>query len=240
MSWVAAAIVGGAVIGGAASTMGADKQAEGIESSARIQSESGDRAIASQEKQFERLIELQEPFRTAGVESLPQLLSMSRADITKSPQFKLQQDEGEEGIDRAAAARGGFGNTATVERLGEFNRRLLSSESDKQYGRLLDLVNIGRGAATTQGAAGQTTGTNISNIGTATGTNLANLEVLGAQNRASTYANIGNLPGQTTNALNKAGVFDSPGAGSGGVVDTGAGMQQEYYFPAGYVAEASR
>lgn len=207
MSGIATAIIGGAVIGGVASTMGSKEQAKGIESAAATEAQSSAAAIESEERQLERLIELQEPFRQAGVEQLPRLTDMAQEDITKTPQFLLQQEEGEEAINRAAAARGGFGGTPTVERLGEFNRRLLASESDKQYGRLLDLVNVGRGAATTQGSAALSTGAGVAGTQMQTGARMAELDVLGAQNRGSTYANVGNIPSQTISSLVQAGVF---------------------------------
>jgi hypothetical protein len=199
--------------------MGSKEQAGGIESAANTQAAASAASIASQEKMFDRSIELQEPFRQAGMEALPSLSALSRGDITKTPQFLLQQQEGTEAIDKAAAARGGFGSTSTVRSIGEFNRRLLGSESDKQYGRLLDLVNIGRGAATNQGSAAMATGAGISQTQSQAGTNLANLQFSGAQNRASTYANLGSIPSQTISSLANAGVFNqqpAPGSYTGG------------------------
>lgn len=208
MTWVAVAIVGGAVIGGAASTMGAKKQAEGMEQAADTSLQATRETIASQEKAQRQLINLQKPFRQAGVSALKDLKRYSMGNIAGTQQFRVQQMEGEKAINRAAAARGGFGSTATVERLGEFNRRLLGSESDKQYGRLLDLVNIGRGAATQTGAGVSSTSANIGSAIGAGGSTMAELAMLQGQSRGSAYASLGQLPGQTVTSLANAGAFN--------------------------------
>ena len=64
--WTAAAIAGGAVIGGIASGKAAREQAKAV-----------DRGTASQERMFNRQVELQEPFRQAGVNALPELAGVS-------------------------------------------------------------------------------------------------------------------------------------------------------------------
>lgn len=230
-----AAILGGAAIGGIGSVIAGKSQQEGIEGASDATLQGTRESIASQERQLERLIELQEPFREAGITALPQLSEFAGQDITETPAYQLQQEEGEEAINRAAAARGGFGGSSTVERLGEFNRRLMASETDKQFGRLLNLVDIGRGAATTQGSAGMQTGANIGATTMQGAGNLANLSLMGGQSRASTYSNLGALPLQTLGSLSQAGVFGQatpvPQLGTVPQVDTGAFTSQYFGGP---------
>ena len=201
------------------SVLGAKSQSEGIQAASATSAQASSAAIKSQERMLNQMLGLQEPFRQAGVGALPGLQSMSREnleprDVKLSELYRLQQEEGEKSINRAAAGRGGFGSTATVERLSDFNRMLLAEEverdyarqertSDRQYGRLLDLVNVGRGAATTQGSAGISTGQGIANTQMQGGNTLADLQSLQGSQRASTYANLGALPMQ----LKEAGFF---------------------------------
>ena len=201
------------------SVLGSKAQSEGIQAASATSSQASSSAIASQERMLNQMLGLQEPFRQAGVGALPGLQSMSREnleprDVKLSELYRLQQEEGEKSINRAAAGRGGFGSTATVERLSDFNRMLLAEEverdyarqertSDRQYGRLLDLVNVGRGAATTQGSAGISTGQGIANTQMQGGNTLADLQSLQGSQRASTYANLAALPID----LKRAGFF---------------------------------
>ena len=195
-----------------------EMQQQGIEAQRRGE-EAGIRELREAREQA---VELQEPFRELGVGALEELGSEARRtpysggilpteitpeQIKLSPLYQLQREEGEEAINRAAAARGGFGSTPTVERLGEFNRRLLANEaqrmtddarmargeqrlerefdvreSGKQYQKLLDIVNIGRGAATTSGAAT-----------TAAGGQIASLESLGGARESAIRSQMGDI-----------------------------------------------
>ena len=65
--WIAAATVASAVIGSSASRKAASTQAS-----------AANRAAELQREQFERQVELQAPFREAGVRALPELEAASR------------------------------------------------------------------------------------------------------------------------------------------------------------------
>jgi hypothetical protein len=219
MSGIAVAIVGSAVIGGIAGKAGADAQAGAIEDAARTQAESDALAIAEQRAAREQAVELNAPFREAGLAGLPQYQQMATegyqgpGNITASPLYQWQLEQGTEGINRAAAARGGYGSTAAVSQIGDFTRALGAQETETQYNRglteyntqydrLMNLVNVGRGATTESVSAGQAAASNIGNITTAGGTNLANLQMASGANQASMYANLGALPMQALNTYN--------------------------------------
>jgi len=189
----------GAGIGG--SLDAGEAQEKGIERAAGITAASTREAIAAEERKLERLIELQEPFRETGVGALPQLAEMARGggepiNVEDLPTFEIQQRENEQAINRALAGRGIFGSRAGVDALGRSTERLIAEEtgreSDRRFGRLLDLVNIGRGAATTQSAG--VSSSNVPELITSGGGTLAELQALKGQSRASTFANIGALP----------------------------------------------
>jgi len=207
----------GAVVGAGASMYASKKQSKAAEKAAKIQSRSAKAAISEEQAARDQAVELQKPFREMGLAAIPELQKltlegMSPEDVQLSELYKYQQEQGEESINRAAAARGGFGNTATVERIGEFNKSLLAEEiertSNRQYGRLLDLVNIGRGAATTSGAAGTDAAGNISSLYTNQGANLSNLAMQQGVNQTSMYSNLGALPLQAVDMAYKMGAFN--------------------------------
>jgi hypothetical protein len=117
--FVAAAVVTSAYLGSKAS-----------KSAAGTQAAAADRASDTQERMFERQVELQEPFREAGLSGQNRLLELlglggdksvgdfgryASAEFTPE-QFKNYQDpgyafrmsEGIKALDRSAAARGGL------------------------------------------------------------------------------------------------------------------------------------
>jgi hypothetical protein len=220
-SAVSAAAVGAtaAVIGAGAAIAGAGEQADAIDAAASTQAQSDALAIAEQRAAREQAVELNAPFREAGLAGLPQYQQMAMegyqgpGDITGSPLYQWQLEQGTEGINRAAAARGGYGSTAAVSQIGDFTRALGAQETETQYNRglteyntqydrLMNLVNVGRGATTESVSAGQAAASNIGNITTAGGTNLANLQMASGANQASMYANLGALPMQAVNTYN--------------------------------------
>ena len=217
--WIAAAVVGGAVIGGASAIAASNTQAGAMEDAAQTQAEAQALAVDEQRAAREQAVELNAPFREAGLAGLPQYQQMAMegyqgpGDITGSPLYQWQLEQGTEGINRAAAARGGYGSTAAVSQIGDFTRALGAQETETQYNRglteyntqydrLMNLVNVGRGATTSSVSAGQTAAGNISNITTAGGTNLAELQLASGANQASMYANLGALPMQAVNTYN--------------------------------------
>lgn len=129
--------------------------------------------------------------------ALPQLASLKNLappKIEESPYYKWQSEQALKTLNRQGAARGLLGSGAMLNRINESQRALGAEESQRQYGRLLDLVNIGRGAATTSGNAALTTGNTLSNIQMNNSNNQAQLGVLGGQNKASLYSNLGSIP----------------------------------------------
>jgi hypothetical protein len=215
-----AAILGAAAIGATGAVVASKTASKGTEGAAQTTAAAGQRAEETQERMLERQIGLQEPFRQAGLVGLPRLQQMITGeggpiDIEASPLYQWQREQGEEAINRAAAARGGFGATSTVQRLGEFQRGLGAEETQRQYGRLLDLVNIGRGATTTAGAQIGQAGMGIAGAQERAGAGMAGLQQLGGQQRASMYAGMGALPLQTMAAFpnmfsSQAPTFNAP------------------------------
>lgn len=162
MTWVAAAIATSAVIGG----YSANKAASAQERAAR-------EGAAAQERMFNRQVELQEPFRQAGVNALPELVAASRYtpfsmdQFQQDPGYAFRLSEGLKALDRSAAARGGLLSGNQLRGVTQFGQDLASQEYTNAFNRyqaeraarlnpLQSLAGMGQtNAATMANQAGQ-------------------------------------------------------------------------------------
>lgn len=152
MSWVATAIIGGAVIGGvtsaSASRRAASAQEEGTQAS-----------IAESRRQFDLNRQDLAPFRateTAALGRLDQLQGGDFSGFFTSPGFEFRREEGTRGIENRFAAQGGAQSGNALRRLAEFNQNLASSEFGDFFNRNLALAGLGGTGAGVQA------GTNVS------------------------------------------------------------------------------
>lgn len=128
--WTAAAIAGGAVIGGIATGKASREQAKAT-----------DRSTAAQERMFNRQVELQEPFRQAGVNALPELIEASRytpfgmEQFQQDPGYGFRMREGLKALDRSAAARGGLLSGNQLRGVTQFGQELGSQEYGNAFNR---------------------------------------------------------------------------------------------------------
>jgi hypothetical protein len=165
--WVAGAVVGGAVISSAAAG-----------SAARTQAKAADRSADLQYKQFQETKELQEPFRQAGVNALPDLVKASKYtnfgmdQFQQDPGYGFRLSEGQKALDRQAAARGGLisgGALRAAQRYGQemgsqeymnaFNR--YQTENAARLNPLQSLAGVGQTTANTLSTAGQNMASNV-------------------------------------------------------------------------------
>jgi hypothetical protein len=181
MTWVATAVVGSAIVGGVVSSNAARKAGD-------VQANATQAAQDAQERMFERQVELQEPFRQAGINALNKLIPLS--DYTKfgmdqfqaDPGYGFRLSEGMKALDRTAAARGGLLSGATLKGAQRYGQDLASQEYTNAFNRyqternaqlnpLQSLAGVGQTAtgALTNAAQqfGAQTGQNLQDIGTA-------------------------------------------------------------------------
>jgi hypothetical protein len=167
--WVAGATIGSAVIGAASSR-----------SAAKAQAGAADRAADLQQEQFERQVELQAPFREAGVRALPELEAASRYtpfgmdQFRADPGYAFRMSEGMKGLERSAAARGGLLSGSMLKGIQRFGQDLGSQEYMNAFNRyqternarlnpLQSLAGMSQTATNQLGAAGQNYATNAGN-----------------------------------------------------------------------------
>jgi hypothetical protein len=124
------AIIGSAVLG-----------AYGANRAAGTQSGAANRAADLQQQQFERQIELQAPYRQAGERALNKLEGAS--DYTPFGMQQFQQDpgyafrlsEGQKGLDRQAAARGGLISGGALKAAQRYGQEMGSQEYTNAFNR---------------------------------------------------------------------------------------------------------
>jgi hypothetical protein len=211
MSWIAAAVVGGTVVGGVYS---ANKQAGAAKDAAGAQSQAAQLGIEEQRRQFDAVRELLNPYVNAGTGALgaqQNLLGLNGADaqataingLQASPQFHALQKQGNDAILANASATGGLRGGNTQAALAQFSPNLLNSLIQQQYANLGGMTSLGQNAAAGVGNAGMQTGANVANL-------------LGQQGAAQAGASLaqGRAYGQMANSI--TGAFGSF-AGMGGL-----------------------
>lgn len=130
MTWVAVAIGGSALVGAYAS----DK-------ASRAQMQAAREGSAAQERMFNRQVELQEPFRQAGVNALPELIAASRytpfgmEQFQQDPGYAFRMREGLKALDRSAAARGGLLSGNQLRGVTQFGQELGAQEYGNAFNR---------------------------------------------------------------------------------------------------------
>ena len=113
--------------------------------------------------------------------------------------------QGEEAMLQNAAATGGLRGGNLQGALAQYRPQVLSQLIEAQYGKLGGLSQMGQSAAAGQGAAGLSTGANISNLlaqqgaaqaGGALGSAAANQQMLGnIGSLGSAFVGAGGIPG---------------------------------------------
>ena len=168
---------------------------------------------------FNKQVELQEPWRQAGINALAKMQDQynqmpaaftGQVNMAQDPGYAFRLSEGQKALERSAAARGGMLSGATLKGTERFAQDLASQEYSNAYQRALDVYN----AATQREAAGynrlaamsglgQTTseklssaagqyGANAGSLAMIGGANQANMALAGGNIRASQYGTLGN------------------------------------------------
>lgn len=240
MSFIAASALsaGTSILGGLFGSRAAKK-------ASKAQLQAAREAMALQERMFNRQIELQEPFRQAGLTTQNELLrqmglsgdaasqgygnlmrDFAMSDYQADPGYAFRMSEGLKALDRQAAARGGLISGAALKASQRYGQDLASQEYQNaynrynqnratRYGMLTGQQAVGQGAANAQTQAAG----NFGQQGAATLSDMGNA-------RASGYIGSANaLAGGLQGAANAFGNYSmlqylSPqGGGLGGYVN---------------------
>lgn len=189
--WVAAATVGSALI-----------SANAASKASKASAAASDRASDVQRQMFERNVELNAPFREAGVNALNKLVPLTEYQnfgmdqFQADPGYNFRMSEGMKGLERSAAARGGLLSGGMLKGIQRFGQDLASDEFQNAFNRygiererrlapLQSLAGVGQTTSQQLGEAGTGFANRMGNIGM----NQANVQGNAAMARASTYGN---------------------------------------------------
>ncbi len=201
MGIAAAAAIGavGAVGGGLIAAGGAKK-------AARAQERAAQSAEQTQREMFAKQIELQEPFRQAGMTAQQQIMQLlgiggdagaagygslarpfGQADFEADPGYAFRQAEGMKALERSAAARGNLLSGATMKGIQRFGQDLASQEYQNAFNR----YQIERAARLNPLQSLMGAGQSATNIMTGAtgqaGQNIGQMQLGAGQARASGY-----------------------------------------------------
>ena len=158
--WVAASIAGSAIIGSMASSRASSAQQQSAGEATQAQRDIADQQTALQREQYLKQLELNEPFRQAGLTGTNMLLAQLQgpnasakfggvqgydpasamknfgaSDFQADPGYAFRLSEGMKALDRTAAARGGLLSGATLKGAQRYGSDLASQEYQNAFNR---------------------------------------------------------------------------------------------------------
>lgn len=207
---VAVAVIGGAAlsatVGGIASTSAANTQADAATNATNS-------ANATQLAMYNQTRDDQAPYRQAGYGALNTITQdqangtgfakpFTQSDFMNDPGYQFQLQQGNQAIERSAAARGGLLSGAAAKSIAGYTTNLANTTygdaynrylqtGAQQYNELAGVAGLGQTSVAQTGAAGTSTANNVAN-------NTINGATQAANARASGYVG-------TANALSSAG-----------------------------------
>ena len=167
--WVAGAVVVGSVVQGAMSSNAAtsaantqaaaagqasDAQLQASREASAMQLQASRESIAAQQAAFNRQVELQAPFREAGLKGQNRLMDLlgisgdtkatgygsmakpyTTADMYNDPGYAFRLNEGIKALDRSAAARGGLLSGAQLKAVNRYGQEYAANEYANAFNR---------------------------------------------------------------------------------------------------------
>lgn len=218
MSVVAAAIVGGAVVGAGGAIYASNQASDASEAAAQAQTDTSMASLEMQERWLEinrqdikdavdaGLIDLEtgynqavaelQPYAEGGIETLNtarDLLEDPTA-IMDRPSYQFQYDQGIEALQAAYSRTGGGGvSGSALKAAQQFGQNLASTSLDAELNRLFPFINLAAQSSE-----------QLANLHTAFGANQANLRAAGA---TGTAAATGTAVTGMSNTIQNQGVF---------------------------------
>ena len=192
------AIVTAAAIAGAATLASGAMGAKASKDAARQANRGANAAIAEQEaarEQFQANINPYLQFGQQGIAGLQALLEDPNS-IQDSAAYQFRLDQGLQGLDRSAAARGSLYSGGHSADLMDFGQGLASQEYANQWNRLANIASMGQNAAVGAGSMAQNTANAIGGLYAQQGENSANATIGGANAWGNALAGLGSIAGQ--------------------------------------------
>lgn len=144
----------GPLVGGIFGSKQADRAADASVRGAQL-------AVDEQRRQFDLSRQDAQPWMQAGQNALAQLQDPNA--FQRSPGFNFLQQQGMQGIERSAAARGGAASGNALKALAQFNTGLAQQDYGNWWNRQAGLANVGQASQQQTAALGAQTAGNIGN-----------------------------------------------------------------------------
>jgi hypothetical protein len=231
MSAVAAAIGATAAIGGSLIA------SSGAKNAAKTQAAAADRSAQVQQDIFNKQVELQAPFREAGLTAQNQLLqllgiggdktaagygsaaqSFGMDQFQADPGYQFRQDEGMKALERSAAARGGLLSGSMLKGIQRFSQGQASDEYNNAFNRYQVERNARLNPLQSLMGAGQTGANTLTNAAGQLGQGLSDSIQNAGAARASGYVGSSNALasalGGIGNSLAQGYAYNSGGGGN--------------------------
>lgn len=175
---IAAGVAAG--IGALGSIYSAKKQGDAAKDAAKASQNAANASIAEQRRQFDLARQDQAPWLNTGSSALNVLAGLyglngqdqSFDQFYGSPDYQFARDQGLQGLDRSAAARGGLysgGHSADVL---DYAEGLASQQYNNYVNRLSNIAGLGQNSASQLGQMGMGMANNIGAFNTANAQNL--------------------------------------------------------------------
>lgn len=175
--WGMAAAIGGTAVGIYGANKAANTQADAAEAAGQRGDAQYNQTRQDQLTQYNQQRADQAPYREAALPSIANLSrglqpggdyakSFTLADYQADPGYEFRRQQGEQGIQRAAAAKGGAYSGATLKALANFNSGLASQEYGAAYSRFNTDKTTQFNRNATVAGIGQTANTAVGNAGT--------------------------------------------------------------------------
>jgi len=139
------------------------------------QATAAEKGIAETQRQFDKLVDLMQPYVSAGTGALsaqqrllglgtPEEQAAAIKQLQESPMFTALTQQGENAILSKASATGGLRGGNTQAALAQFRPQVLSSVIQDQLANLGGLSRMGQASAAGQASAGMEQGQNVANL----------------------------------------------------------------------------
>lgn len=214
------------LIPAAAALIGARMSSSAAKEAAQTSAAAADRASDVQRQMFERQVELQEPFRQAGLTAQNRLLDLlglsgrtgaegygrfgaapSMENFLASPAYRFRLGEGLKALERSAAARGGLMSGAAGKALTRYGQDLATTgygdyltqlERERNYllNPLQSILGAGQTATGEQAGYAGRYGTNVGNLMMGAGETAANALLSRGSAYGRAFGDIGQLYGR--------------------------------------------
>ena len=193
MAWAAVAGAAVGVVGGALSSR----------SAARAQTDAANQANQTQLAMYEQQRADAEPWRQAGMTALGQLgtgtaaggefnRNFGMADFQADPGYQFRQQQGQQALERSAAARGGLLNGGTLKALTRYGQDTASAEYGNAYNRFNNDQSTRFNRLSALAGIGQTASRDVAQMGMSTAGAVAGNQLAAGNARAAGAVGAGN------------------------------------------------